>query len=90
VAHEVGQGACEAGVGLKLEAGNAVCPRKGVAHGSDASVWWAGVLGAVAAMGLCEGECTRGAALHGLSKAFDTRRTQRLAGPAAADLAEAR
>ena len=38
VAHEVGQGAAEAGVSLKLEAGNAARPRKGVADSGHAGV----------------------------------------------------
>ena len=38
MAHEIGQGAGEARVGLKFEACNAVCPGKGVAHSGDASV----------------------------------------------------
>ena len=86
MAHEFRQGVRHVGVGLEFEAGNAVGPREGVAHGGYAGVEWAGMFDAIAADGLAQRKRANGAAQGGLGKAVDTRRTQGLAGPAAADV----
>jgi len=92
----MGQGAGQAGVGVEFEAGNAIGPRKGVAHCGNAGVQWAGMCSAVFAMhgqwvvwvvgsvALCEG--AGGAAQSRLRKALHAGRAQRLAGPAAANV----
>ena len=87
--HEVRQGASEAGLRLKLETGNAACPRKGVAHRGHACVQWTGVLSAVTAASVFEGEGAGGAALRRLCKPLDAWRAQGLAGPTVANLAKA-
>ena len=86
MAHEFRQGARHSGIGLELEAGDAVRPREGVAHGGYAGVEWAGMFDAIAADGLAQRKRAKGAAQGGLGKAVDTRRTQGLAGPATADV----